>query len=159
MNYRFILPAAIVAVLMATATAQAQQEAPAAAPAAPTAPGPKLSPEQQVTAFYAACKANAVGSGLEEMLKANPFVKEEDLSQIKAGFERLVIPMGAFIDFEILKKDEISKRTVNVRCVAHFQKQPFVNEFMFYDPGNGEWRLVHLRYDSNVATMFVPFTE
>ena len=46
-----------------------------------------------------------------------------------------------------------SDRTVVIRCSAHFERQPFVNEFTFYDAGAG-WRLVHLRYDANLATMF-----
>ena len=113
----------------------------------------KLSPKQQITGFYAACKNGEGGKGLREMLSANPVVKPDDVNRVAAAFEQLLSQMGGFLDFNILREKQISDRTVIVRCAAHFERQPFMNEFTFYDAGKG-WLLVHLRYDANLATMF-----
>jgi len=107
-----------------------------------------------VTAFYAKCKQGAAGEGLREILETNPVVKEDDVKRVADAFSEMVQTMGQFVDFAIVKETVVSERTQVLRCLAHFERQPFVNEFTFYDPGNGEWRLVHLRYDANLATMF-----
>lgn len=115
---------------------------------------PNLSPKQQINGFYATCKSGAAGTGLREMLSANPHVKPEDIDGLAAAFEQLLDQMGGFIDFEVIREKEITDRIVVISCAAHFERQPFMNEFTFYDPGKGSWRLVHLRYDKNLATMF-----
>ena len=117
-------------------------------------PAPKLSPKQQITGFYAMCKQNRGGEGLREMLSSNPVVQEGDVLRVADAFANLISQMGGFIDFQILREIEVSPRVQIVRCISNFERQPFVNEFTFYDPGDGEWRLVHLRYDANLATMF-----
>lgn len=153
----------IVAVLACLALNQAAGPVNAQEAAAPTpqaeaeaAPRPasKLSPKQQITGFYAMCKQGRGGEGLTEMLSTNPVVKPDDVQKVAGAFSQLIEQMGAFVDFKVVKETEISERTQVVRCVAHFDRQPFVNEFTFYDPGSGDWRLVHLRYDANLATMF-----
>lgn len=137
---------------------------PAPAPAAPAAPSPADiargagvatgDPEAQVSAFYAKCKEGKAAEGLEAILSTNPVVKAEDVKRVAEAFSAMVATMGAFVDFEIVRGSPVGKRTTVLRCVAHFERQPFVNEFTFYDPGTGGWRLVHLRYDANLATMF-----
>ena len=135
---------------------------PTPAPANPVPPGadpvarpaPKLSPKQQITGFYAMCKQNRGGEGLREMLSSNPVVQEGDVLRVADAFANLISQMGGFVDFQILREIEIAPRVQIVRCISNFERQPFVNEFTFYDPGDGEWRLVHLRYDANLATMF-----
>ncbi|MCB1229663.1 MAG: hypothetical protein KDN19_05325 [Verrucomicrobiae bacterium] len=149
-----LFPLAVALLLGSAATVNAQnQEAPAAAES-PARPAPKLSPKQQITGFYAMCKQGRGGEGLREMLSSNPVVKAEDVQKVADAFAQMISQMGAFIDFKIVKETEISERTLVLRSVAHFERQPFVNEFTFYDPGSGDWRLVHLRYDANLATMF-----
>ena len=123
-------------------------------PADEARPAPKLSPKQQVTGFYAMCKQNRAGEGLKEMLLSNPVVQESDVQQVTDAFSQRIAGMGGFVDFKIVKELSITERVLIVRCIAHFERQPFTNEFTFYDPGAGEWRLVHLRYDANLATMF-----
>lgn len=120
----------------------------------PSAPPQSLSPKQQITGFYATCKNGTGGNGLREMLSANPIVKAEDVNRVAAAFEQLLGQMGGFLDFDFLHENQISERVVVIRCAAHFERQPFVNEFTFYDPGKGNWRLIHLRYDANPASMF-----
>ncbi len=112
-------------------------------------------PKQQVTSFYAMCKQERAAEGLQEMLSSNPVVQGTEVTKVAQGFGQLVSQMGKFVDFEIAKEIQISKRTLIVRCISHFERQPFTNEFTFYDPGNGDWRLVHLRYDANLASMFL----
>ena len=143
------------AIAPAGANAQQQPEKPAqpAAAAAP-APAPKLTPKQQITSFYSTCKQGRGGEGLMEMLSGNPVVKKEDVQRVADAFQQMIAEMGAFVDFGISKETKVSDRVQVVRCVAHFERQPFINEFTFYDPGAGQWRLVHLRYDANLATMF-----
>lgn len=138
----FLWPLALVAASLLTfSTAQAQQA------------GANLSPKQQITGFYATCKNGEGGKGLRELLSTNPAVKPADVDQVARGFEGLLSQMGKFLDFNISREKVISDRTVVIRCIAHFERQPFVNEFTFYDSGD-KWRLVHLRYDANLATMF-----
>lgn len=127
---------------------------PAEATATPARSGPSLSPKQQVTGFYAMCKQGKGGEGLREMLSTNPVVQAGDVQRVADAFAQMISQMGGFVDFKIAKETELSERTLVLRCVAHFERQPFVNEFTFYDPGSGDWRLVHLRYDANLATMF-----
>jgi len=122
-------------------------------PARPT--GAKIDPEQQVAGFYRKCAQGAAGDGLRDLLKTNPVVKEDDVKRVSDAFSEMVKTMGAFVDFELIRGRNFGKRTQVLRCVAHFERQPFVNEFTFYDPGDGDWRLVHLRYDANLATMFL----
>jgi hypothetical protein len=138
------------------APAPAQAEAAPANPVttAPAVPAPKRTPQQQVMAFYAMCKQDLAGQGLNEILSGNPVVKPEDVKRVADGFSQLTSQMGKFIDFKTVRETAVTERTQVLRCVAHFDRQPFVNEFTFYDPGNGDWRLVHLRYDGNLATMF-----
>lgn len=116
--------------------------------------GTAADPESQVSAFYAKCKEGKAAEGLEAILSTNPVVKAEDVKRVAEAFSGMVATMGAFVDFEIVRGSSVGKRTQVLRCVAHFERQPFVNEFTFYDPGTGGWRLVHLRYDANLATMF-----
>ena len=148
-----VLPT-LFALLLLGAPLQAQDQNPPAAPAAPARPAPKLTPKQQITSFYAMCKQDRGGEGLQEMLSSNPVVQENDVQRVATAFAELIKQMGGFIDFKIIKEAKLSDRAQVVRCIAHFERQPFVNEFTFYDPGSGEWRLVHLRYDANLATMF-----
>jgi len=139
---RFLWPLALVAAtLPALLSAQAQQGS------------SNLSPKQQITGFYATCKNGEGGKGLRELLSTNPVVKAGDVDRVAQSFEGLLNQMGKFLDFNISREKLISDRTVIIRCVAHFERQPFVNEFTFYDSGD-QWRLVHLRYDANLATMF-----
>jgi len=141
----------------AASPAEAVPAAPAPVPATATAPlrqAPKTPPLQQITSFYAACKTGEAGKGLQDLLLGNPVTQEADALRVANAFSQLIGQMGGFVHFEIIKESTISKRTQVVRCVAHLERQPFVNEFTFYDPGNGDWRLVHLRYDANLATMF-----
>lgn len=138
----FLWPLALAtASLFATPRAEAQQ------------PAANLSPKQQITGFYATCKNGEGGKGLREMLSTNPVVKPGDVDRVAQAFEGMLTQMGKFLDFNINREKLISDRTVIIRCVAHFERQPFVNEFTFYDAGDS-WRLVHLRYDANLATMF-----
>jgi hypothetical protein len=129
-------------------------EAVPVAPVAAQRQAPKTPPLQQITSFYAACKTGEAGKGLQELLLGNPVTQEADAQRVANAFSQLIGQMGGFVDFEVIKETAISKRSQVVRCVAHLERQPFVNEFTFYDPGNGDWRLVHLRYDANLATMF-----
>lgn len=139
----------------AASPAEAVPAAPVPATAiAPLRQAPKTPPLQQITSFYAACKTGEAGKGLQDLLLGNPVTQEADALRVANAFSQLIGQMGGFVDFEIIKESTISKRTQVVRCVAHLERQPFVNEFTFYDPGNGDWRLVHLRYDANLATMF-----
>lgn len=149
--------------LLASSIAGAQDAntpTPTPAPAPPAdndlvaRPAPKLSPKQQITGFYAMCKQERGGEGLREMLSSNPVVQEGDVLRVADAFANLISQMGGFVDFKILRETEISPRIQIIRCISNFERQPFVNEFTFYDPGEGEWRLVHLRYDANLATMF-----
>jgi hypothetical protein len=121
----------------------------------PGAPGVMLTPKQQITGFYAMCKQNRGGEGLQEILSTNPVVQSSDIQRVAQSFEEMIVKMGGFLDFEILKETRLSERVVVVRCVAHFEKQPFINEFTFFDAGAGDWRLVYLKYDANLATMFI----
>jgi len=114
---------------------------------------------QQVVSFYATVNEGYGAEGMREMLSTNPVVQPADTERVANAFAGLMAQMGRYLDFEILLEREISSRVRVMKTVANFEKQPFVNEFTFYDPGNGEWRLVHLRYDSNVATMFVGMDE
>lgn len=147
-----LLTVSMTALLLLAALPVAAQDQPAAGEPATSAP--KLSPKQQITGFYAMCKQGRGGEGLREMLSSNPVVKPEDVQQVADAFAQMISQMGGFIDFKIVREIEVSNRSLVVRSVAHFERQPFVNEFTFYDPGSGDWRLVHLRYDANLATMF-----
>jgi len=118
-------------------------------------PAKALSPKQQIVGFYALCKEGRAAEGLQEMLSSNPVVQPANVAQVANAFGQLVSQMGAFVDYELTRETQISKRTLVIRCVSHFERQPFVNEFTFYDPGSGDWRLVHLRYDANLASMFL----
>lgn len=148
-----IITSAFTLLLCGNLTLDAQEQKPAA-PAEAVRPAPKLSPKQQVTGFYAMCKQDRGGEGLKEMLLSNPVVQESDVTQVATAFSQRITEMGGFVDFKIVREQSITERVIVVRCVAHFERQPFTNEFTFYDPGAGEWRLVHLRYDANLATMF-----
>lgn len=143
-------PTIFAVLALSTMTALAQETPPVSA-----APAKALSPKQQITGFYALCKDNRAAEGLEEMLSSNPVVQGNDVTRVAQAFGQLVSQMGPFVDFEFNKETQISKRTVVIRCIAHFERQPFTNEYTFYDPGNGDWRLVHLRYDANLASMFL----
>ena len=145
-------------------TASLGQDAPAPAAPAPATPSPADivrgaiavagDPESQISAFYAKCREDKAAEGLEAILSTNPVVKAEDVKRVAEAFSGMVATMGKFVDYEIIRGSNVGKRTQVLRCVAHFERQPFVNEFTFYDPGEGGWRLVHLRYDANLATMF-----
>lgn len=128
---------------------------PAAVREVPGEPHESLTPKQQITGFYAMCKQNRGGEGLQEMLSTNPVVQSTDIQRVAQVFEEMIVKMGEFRDFKILKETPLSDRIVVVRCVAHFEKQPFINEFTFYNSSAQDWRLVYLKYDANLATMFV----
>ncbi|MCB1077439.1 MAG: hypothetical protein KDM64_06380 [Verrucomicrobiae bacterium] len=145
--------------LLGGGLASAQNEAaPPANPDVVTLPArttaSKLTPKQQVTGFYALCKQGKAGDALGEILNTNPNVKSEDVAKVSQAFSQMTETMGAFLDYKIIRETALSDRVQVIRCVAHFEKQPFVNEFTFYDAGNGEWRYLHLKYDANPATMF-----
>lgn len=129
---------------------------PVPAPPAVTKPRPlvKATPMQQVVGFYATVNGGYGAEGLRELLATNPVIQPADTERVANAFAGLMAKMGRYIDFEILEESEISSRVRIMKTVANFETQPFVNEFTFYDPGDGHWRLVHLRYDPNVATMF-----
>jgi len=111
-------------------------------------------PKAQIDAFYTLCKQGKSAEALEKALSNSETVKPEDSKRVAEAFAQMVAGMGSFIDYEITRETKITKRTVVLRCVAHFGNQPFVNEFTYYDPGSNGWRLIHLRYDANPATMF-----
>ncbi len=129
--------------LVVTSLTQAQEEK-------------KLSPEQQVDRFYALCKEGRAADALEQVLAASGTVKPEDSKKVAEAFANRVLGMGEFLDFEITRLTNITKRVIVIRCVGHFKQQPFVNEFTFYNSGSNDWHIVHLRYDANPATMFGP---
>jgi len=116
--------------------------------------GKNLSPKQQIDEFYALCKQDRSADALKKALSVSEMVKPEDSEKVAAAFANMVKGMGEFLDFEIIREFSITKRTVVIRCVAHYTRQPFVNEFTYYNPEAGGWRMVHLRYDANPATMF-----
>ncbi len=111
-------------------------------------------PKTQVADFYTLCKQGKASEALEKALANSEMVKPEDSKRVAEAFAQMVSTMGSFIDYEITREANVTKRSVVLRCVAHYANQPFVNEFTFYDPGSNGWRLVHLRYDANPATMF-----
>ena len=145
-NLRFVSVRLFLAAIACALPFSAFAQQPAPAPS-------NLSPKQQITGFYSTCKNGEGGKGLLELLSANPTVNNQDAQQVAQAFDQLLTQLGKFLDFNFMKETQISDRTVIIRCAAHFEQQPFVNEFTFYDGGNG-WRLVHLRYDKNLATMF-----
>ncbi|NNE92852.1 MAG: hypothetical protein HKN23_14505 [Verrucomicrobiales bacterium] len=146
----FLLAAVAVVFPLTQSPAQDKGKGGAKAPA----PAKALSPKQQIVGFYAKCKDGRSAEALKEILMGNPDVQELNANQVATAFGQLVSQMGGFIDFDIARETEVSKRTIVIRCVAHFEKQPFVNEFTFYDPGSDDWRVIHVRYDKNMATMF-----
>ena len=114
------------------------------------------SPKQQLRDFYALCKQGKPADGLIAALSKSKSIKPADAQRVADAFAQMVKGMGTLVGFEIIKETPVSKRLVVLRCVAHFAEQPFVNEFTFYNPGGNEWRMIHLRYDANIATMFAP---
>lgn len=149
---RFLFP--LVAAIVALASvAQAQTPAPAPPPQVARVSG-SLMPKQQITGFYGLCKSGKSGEGIRELLSSNPALKPEDLDAVSKQFETMISAMGTFLDFEIIKETTPTDRVAILSCVAHFQTQPFLQEFTFYDTGGGDWRLLHVRYDANIATMF-----
>jgi|GEM_PF-4298556 len=112
-------------------------------------------PQKQVEDFYKLCEQGKANEALEAALSTSETVKEADAKRVAAAFGQMVGTMGDFLDYEIVNEVAVTKRVTVLRCVAHFDKQPFVNEFTFFNPGDG-WRIVHLRYDANPATMFQP---
>lgn len=116
--------------------------------------GKGLTPKQLVGSFYALCKEGRAAEALKKALSASSTLKPEDGNKVAAAFAEMIQGMGSFLDYEITRETQITKRTVVIRCMAHFQKQPFMSEFTFYNPGENDWRMIHLRYDANVATMF-----
>ena len=132
--------------ILATAVAFGQDAAP---------PKKAETPKQQVNGFYAKCADNRAAEGLSDMLASNPVVQGNDVTRVAQAFGQLVSQMGKYVDYELVKETKVSERTVVIRCVSHFERQPFTNEFTFYDPGKGDWRLVHLKYDANLASMFL----
>ncbi len=149
---RFLFP--LVAILVALA-AIAEAQTPAPAPPPQVAPaGGSLMPKQQITGFYGLCKSGKSGEGIRELLSSNPALKPEDLDAVSKQFETMISAMGTFLDFEITKETSPTIRVAILSCIAHFQTQPFLQEFTFYDAGGGDWRLLHVRYDANIATMF-----
>ena len=115
----------------------------------------KQKPKAQVISFFAALNENNAVDGMVEMLLANPTTQRTDAQAVANTFVSRMAQMGQFIDFEILAEKSISDRVRVVKTVANFENQPFVIEFTFYDPASGHWRLAHLRYDWNFATMFL----
>lgn len=111
------------------------------------------SPQQQIEDFYTLCKQGKSGEALEAALSSSATVKEEDAKRVADSFEKIVSTMGEFVDYEIIREINPTKRVTVLRCAVHFENQPFLNEFTFYNPGDG-WRVIHLRYDANPATMF-----
>ena len=113
-----------------------------------------LSPQEQVKEFYAICKEGRAADALKKALSVSGSVKPEDSAKVAEAFSNMVKGMGNFLDYEITQEFNLTQRTVIIRCTAHYKQQPFVNEFTYYNPGNNDWRMVHLRYDANLATMF-----
>lgn len=113
-----------------------------------------LSPQEQVKEFYALCKEGRSADALKKALSVSGSVKPQDSDKVALAFSNMVRGMGDFLDYEITQEFNLTKRTVVIRCTVHYKEQPFVNEFTYYNPGNNDWRMIHLRYDANIATMF-----
>ncbi len=115
-----------------------------------------LTPEQQVEQFYALCKEGRAADALVQVLATSGTAKPEDSKKVADAFASRVNGMGMLLDFQIARNTVITKRVMVMRCVGHFKQQPFVTEFTFYNSGDNEWHVIHLRYDANPATMFAP---
>ena len=116
--------------------------------------GKKISPEEQIANFYALCKEGRAADAMVKALSTSEKIKPEDSKKVADAFAKLVSGMGKLVDYEIIRMTNITKRVVVIRCAGHYSEQPFVNEFTFYNPGNNDWRVMHMRYDGNPATMF-----
>lgn len=130
-------------------------------PAPAPAEKPKLSPREQIDAFYksfaderAQPGTGKARQGLLNLLTSNPNLTPQGIEQIAVAIQRPLGTVGDYIDHEIQSEKDVTKRTQIVKVIAHFSNQPFMNEFTFYKTEDGYWRLVNLRYDANLATMF-----
>ncbi|MEM7009982.1 MAG: hypothetical protein AAF585_00740 [Verrucomicrobiota bacterium] len=114
----------------------------------------KIAPDKQIDNLYNSFKEGKGYQGLRDLLSSNPNLTEAGMNQIARAIQVPLNTVGNFVDYQVVKEDKPSERVQVVKVIAHHENQPFMNEFTFYDNGDGFWRLINLRYDANLVTMF-----
>ncbi|MBN8710976.1 MAG: hypothetical protein BGO12_15445 [Verrucomicrobia bacterium 61-8] len=125
---------------------------PTPAPAAPL--GKTAAPDDIISAFFLALKADQVDAAYDALVR-NTIIAErqKDVDGLKAKTKEAIDGYGPISGFEIVDEREVGTVLMRRTCISLNSDLPLRWRFYFYKT-QGEWRLVDLRIDDGLVELF-----
>ena len=125
---------------------------PTPAPAAPQ--GKTAAPDDIISAFFLALKADQVDAAYDALVR-NTIIAErqKDVDGLKAKTKEAIDGYGPISGFESVDEREVGTVLMRRTCISLNSDLPLRWRFYFYKT-QGEWRLVDLRIDDGLVELF-----
>ncbi len=128
--------------------------APTATPAPASPQGKPSSPDDILTAFFLALKADQVDAAYDALVR-NTIIAErqKDVDGLKAKTKEAIDGYGPISGYEVVDEREVGTVLMRRTCISLNSDLPLRWRFYFYKT-QGEWRLVDLRIDDGLVELF-----
>jgi len=129
------------------------------APTATATPTSKHSgsPDEQIELFFLALKANQISAAYDALIRDTPIAgRPDEVTALKERSEKAFDQFGPIAGYEIIDESALGAHLLRRTALSLNTDLPLCWRFYFYRSA-GEWRLVDLRVDDGIATLFEEF--
>ena len=135
----------------------AQVAADPAAPAVETTVPPDSeaeSPEKIIARFFSYLQRREVDQAYDQLTRGTKIAERaEDVKTLKTKTKEAITVFGPMLGFDTVVKKNVGTRLVSYTLLSLGKEFPLRWRFYFYKPQE-TWRLIDLRVDDRLATMF-----
>lgn len=156
MNFRLILPSALVIAFAATTLAQDRVRSLAAneVAAAPVAGGDVAAPGQLAAQFFAALREGEIEQAYTTLTKGSKIGdRPEELRLLKQKTKEAIEVFGVISGYELVENKTVGTRLIRSTYISLGKEFPLRWRFYFYK-ADSVWRLVDLRVDDKLTGIF-----